>query len=121
MILLELVVGVELDGHSPGILVDTAHTEAEGMVVALHFIEVDAAQVSGIDGSVAPEQHRTAILVPLADDRCGSLYVGGDVPYVTLRDTLKVAQPEEHTVWFDIGCTLDVVEAHELSCRIGLV
>jgi hypothetical protein len=94
---------------------------SEGVVVTLHLVKVDAAQVSGIDGGMAPEQHAAAILVPLADERSGCLNVGGDVPHVTLADTLKVTQPEEHTERLNIVDTLDIIEAYKLSGRIGLV
>ena len=70
---------------------------------------------------MAPEQHAAAILVPLADERSGCLNVGGDVPHVTLTDTLKVTQPEEYTERLNIVDTLDIIEAYILGCGIGLV
>ena len=56
MVLLELMVGIELYSHLPNIVVDAAPAEAEGMVVALHVVEVDTSQMTRIYGGMTPEQ-----------------------------------------------------------------
>ena len=91
------------------------------MVVALHLIEADATQMSGIDSSMTPKQHASTILIPFLNRWCCSLHIGRDVPNVAFAHTLKVAQPEEHTVGLYYIDRSDGAERNELSRRIGLV
>ena len=124
MILLELVIGVQLYSHPPNIVIDATFTEAEGMVIVLHVVEVDTTQMTSIDCCVTPEQHASALFIPLLDEWCGSLHVGRDVPYVAFAYTLKVA-PElvetvrarvsELTATFPTIETFDVVEDPRLK------
>ena len=115
------MVGIQLYGHLPDIVVDAAETEAEGVVVVLHVVKVETSQVSGIDGGMAPEQKATASLVPLADDGCGSLHVGRHVPHVALAYAFQVAHPEEHAERLDDIGGGDGGEGYELGGGIGLV
>ena len=115
VVFLELAVGIEFNSHLPNIVIDAARAEAEGVVVALHFVEADATEMTGIDSGMAPEQQRTTLLVPLADGRRGSLHVSGDVPHVALADAFEVAHPEQHAEAVNVGNRLHVVEADELG------
>ena len=121
VVLLELVVGIQLDGHLPHVVVDAAATEAEGVVVTLHIVEADATEVACIDGGVAPEEHAASSLVPLANERRSGLYVGGDVPHVAFADVLKVAEPEEYAVGLNHVGGSDACEGHELSRGVVVV
>ena len=42
VVLLELMIRIEFYGHAPDVVVDTALTSTDGVVVALHIVEVDA-------------------------------------------------------------------------------
>lgn len=70
---------------------------------------------------MAPEQQVTAILIPCLDGWCGSLYLCRNSPYLIFTYALEVAQPEEYAERLDVVNTLNILEADELGCRIGLV
>ena len=112
---------VQLDGHLPDIVVDTAGAEAEGMVIALHVVQVQTAQVAGVHGGMAPEQEAAAILVPFTDGRCRRLDGGRDVPDIGLADTLQVTQPEQDTVRSQVAGGSDGREGKEDGGRIGVM
>ena len=94
MVLLELMVRVQLYGHLPDIVVDAADAGSNGAVVALELVQAYAAQVTGIHGSVAPQQQASAVLVPGLDGRCGGLYVCRHCEYFRFTDAFQVTQPE---------------------------
>ena len=91
------------------------------MVVALHVVEVDASEVAGIDGGVAPEEEATASTIPVADDGCCSQHVVRHAPHVAFRHALEVAQPEEHAERVDDVGRGNAGEGHELSRGVLLV
>ena len=115
------MVGIQLYSHLPDIVVDTTETGTDGVVVALPLIEIDTAEMSGINCSMAPQQQASTFLIPLLDKWCSSLYNLWHSKYFTFANTFEVAQPEQNTVWIDIVGALYIAEVNVLSGWIGLV
>ena len=121
MVFLELMVRVELNCHFPDIVIDTAFTETESMIIALHLVEVETSEVADINGGMTPEQEVASVLIPFLNNRRSSLYICRDIPYIIFSHTLQVAQPEEHAIGLQISRGSDRGERYEDCSRVLLV
>ena len=62
MVFLKLMVGVQFDGHSPGVIVDATMETIDIMIIGFQHFEVKTTQMADVCCGMTPQQQASSIL-----------------------------------------------------------